>query len=91
VPFKRGPNHSLIGSLGLRGVVASLLLTGGVDHSVFDAFVNELLLPQVRAGDVLLLDNLPAHKASAVEESAAVMETIKSVFAGKVLTPVLRC
>ena len=71
VPFKRGPNHSLIGSLGLRGMVTSLLLTGGVDHSVFDAFVNELLLPQVRAGDVLLLDNLPAHKASRVEESAA--------------------
>src|SRR5205085_1580422 len=58
VPFKRGPNHSLIGSLGLRGMVASLLLTGGVDHSVFDAFINELLLPRVRAGDVLLLDNL---------------------------------
>jgi transposase len=71
VPFKRGPNHSLIGSLGLRGVVASLLLTGGVNHSVFDAFINELLLPRVRTGDVLLLDNLPAHKASAVEESAA--------------------
>lgn len=71
VPFKRGPNHSLIGSLGLRGMVACLLLTGSVDHSVFDAFVNELLLPRLRAGDVLLLDNLPAHKASAVEESAA--------------------
>lgn len=71
VPFKRGANHSLIGSLGLRGVVASLLLTGSVDHAVFDVFVNELLLPQVRAGDVLLLDNLAAHKASAVEESAA--------------------
>jgi transposase len=51
-------------------VVASLLLTGGVDHSAFDAFINELLLPQVRTGDVLLLDNLPAHKASAVEKSA---------------------
>ncbi|MCA1626591.1 MAG: IS630 family transposase [Acidobacteria bacterium] len=71
VPFTRGANHSLLGSLGLRGMVASLLLKGSVDHSAFDAFVNELLLPQVRAGDVLLLDNLPAHKASAVEESAA--------------------
>ena len=71
VPFKRGSNHSLIGSLGLRGMVAALFLKGSVDHVVFDAFVNELLLPQVRAGDVLLLDNLPAHKASAVEESAA--------------------
>ena len=71
VPFKRGSNHSLIGSLGLRGMLASMLLTGSVDHAVFDAFVNELLLPQLRAGDVLLLDNLPAHKASAIEESAA--------------------
>jgi transposase len=71
VPFNRGANHSLIGSLGLRGVVASLLLRGSVDHLAFDAFVNELLLPQLRAGDVLLLDNLPAHKASEVETSAA--------------------
>ena len=71
VPFKRGSNHSLIGSLRLRGVVASLLLKGSVDPAVCDAFINELLLPQVRAGDVLLLDNLPAHQASAVEESAA--------------------
>jgi transposase len=71
VPFKRGANHSLIGSLGLRGMVASLLLQGSVDHIVFDAFVNELLLPQLRAGDVVLLDNLPAHKASDVEKSVS--------------------
>ena len=70
VPFKRGANHSLISSLGLRGMVASLLLQGSVDHLVFDAFVNELLLPRLRAGDVLLLDNLPAHKASQVEKTA---------------------
>jgi transposase len=70
VPFNRGANHSLIGSLGLRGVVASLLLRGSIDHLAFDAFINELLLPRLRAGDVLLLDNLPAHKASQVETSA---------------------
>jgi transposase len=71
VPFNRGANHSLIGSLGLRGVVASLLLQGSVDHLAFDTFVNELLVPRLRAGDVLLLDNLSAHKASRVEVSAA--------------------
>ncbi len=71
MPFNRGANHSLIGSLGLRGVVASVLLKGSIDHVAFDAFVNELLLPQLRAGDVLLLDNLPAHKASNVEKSVA--------------------
>lgn len=71
VPFNRGANHSLIGSLGLRGIVASLLLKGSIDHVAFDAFINELLLPQLRAGDVLLLDNLPAHKASNVEQSVA--------------------
>ncbi|HEV7902514.1 MAG TPA: transposase [Pyrinomonadaceae bacterium] len=69
VPFNRGRNHSLIGSLGLRGMVASLLLQGSVDHAAFDLFVNELLLPQLRRGDVLLLDNLPAHKASNIEQS----------------------
>jgi transposase len=69
VPVNRGRNHSLIGSLGLRGIVASLLLKGSIDHSAFDVFINQLLLPQLRAGDVLLLDNLPAHKASDVEQS----------------------
>ncbi len=48
-----------------------MLLKGSIDHVAFDAFVNELLLPQLRAGDVLLLDNLPAHKASNVEKSVA--------------------
>jgi transposase len=71
VAFNRGAHHSLIGSLGLRGVVASLLLRGSIDHLACDAFVNELLLPQLRAGDILLLDNLPAHQASQVETSAA--------------------
>lgn len=71
VPCDRGANHSLIGSLGLRGVIASLLLRGSVDYLAFDAFVNELLLPRLSVGDVLLLDNLPAHKASRVETSAA--------------------
>ena len=52
-------------------MVASRMLKGSVDHDAFDAFVNELLLPQVRTGDVLLLDNLPAHKASNVERSVA--------------------
>jgi transposase len=71
VAFNRGANHCLIGSLGLRGMVASMMLKGSVDHDAFDAFVNELLLPQLRTGDVLLLDNLPAHKASNVEQSVA--------------------
>lgn len=71
VPFKLGTNHSLSGSPRLRGAVASMLLTGGVDHPIFDAFGNEMLLPRMRARDVLSLDNLSAHKASAVEESAA--------------------
>jgi hypothetical protein len=47
VPFNRGANHYLIGSLGLRGMIASMMLKGSVDHDAFDAFVNELLLPQL--------------------------------------------
>jgi len=52
-------------------MVASLLLQRSVDHAAFDLFVNELLLPHLRRGDVLLWDNLPAHKASNIEQSVA--------------------
>ena len=46
-------------------------VTGAVDTLVFDAYVEQVLRPTIRAGEVLVLDNLAAHKASRIEEVAA--------------------
>lgn len=64
-------NVSVIGSVRLHGVGASLSVKGAVDTSIFDTYIDKLLLPQVRARDVVLLDNLPVHLASNIEGAIA--------------------
>lgn len=74
VPTNRGVNLSVIGSLRLQGVLASLSVKGAIDTPIFDTYINELLLPQIHAKDVVLLDNLPVHLASQIETAIASMK-----------------
>lgn len=46
-------------------------ITGAVDTPVFDAYVDRVLRPTIKVGDVIVLDNLTAHKASRIERVAA--------------------
>ena len=71
VPRNHGKGVSLIGSLGLRGLLAPLSIEGAVDTVVFDSYVEKVLISQLRPKDTLLLDNLPVHQASQVEEAVA--------------------
>ena len=45
-------------------------ITGAVDTLVFDAYVERVLRPTIRPSDVIVLDNLTAHKASRIEQVA---------------------
>ena len=69
VPRNRGRNLSVIGALGLRGMVAALSVEGAVDTDVFNVFVRQVLVPALRPGDVVLLDNLNVHHASCIEQA----------------------
>lgn len=71
VPRNHGINLSVISSLRLCGVVASLSVKGAIDTPIFDTYINELLIPQVHAEDVVLLDNLPVHLSSKIEAAVA--------------------
>ena len=67
MPRNYGAQTSLISSLSLGGVEATLSVEGAVDTLVFDAYVEQVLRPTIKAGDVIVLDNLAAHKASQIE------------------------
>jgi transposase len=56
---------------GLRstGLVAPLVLDGPMDGAVFLAYVQQFLAPTLRPGDVVVMDNLGAHKVAGVEEA----------------------
>jgi transposase len=70
-PRNYGTHTSVIGAMGLRGLVAALTVEGAVDTEVFNAYVGRVLGPRLRRGDVVVLDNLSAHRASRIEEAAA--------------------
>ena len=72
VPRNYGEQTSLIGALSFgRGLIAMMTLTGAVDTLAFDAYLARVLGPRPRKGDVVVLDNLGVHKASQVEQVAA--------------------
>lgn len=56
---------------GLRstGVVAPLVLDGPMTGEIFLAYVDQFLVPTLRKGDVVVMDNLPAHKVAGVREA----------------------
>jgi transposase len=55
--------------LGLRGLLAPLSIEGSVDTVVFDSYVRQVLCSQLHPKDIVLLDNLPVHLASEVEQA----------------------
>ncbi len=67
VPRNRGRNQTLIASMTLEGGMgASMCLTGGTDAPVFEAYVEKVLAPSLVAGQVVVLDNLGAHRTARV-------------------------
>jgi transposase len=70
VPKNYGPSTSVVSVIGVGGVETAMVIEGAVDTWVFEAFCEQCLRPCLRDGDILVLDNLGAHRASRVEEIA---------------------
>ena len=60
---------TLMSAMRLDGVVAPLLLDGAVNAEVFAGYVEQCLVPELRPGDILIMDNLPAHKSVRVSQA----------------------
>ena len=58
-------------TLGLRmdGLVAPMVLDGPMDRAAFLAYAGQVLVPTLRSGDIVIMDNLPAHKVVGVREA----------------------
>ena len=63
-----GKNMTLLAGLRLDGMTEALVIEGSVTTPVFEAFVEQILLPTLQPGDVVVLDNLVVHKSSRVEQ-----------------------
>jgi transposase len=61
-PRNRGPNVTLLAALTPAGIGPGLVVAGAVDRPLFEAFVDRLLVPSLRPGQVVVWDNLSVHK-----------------------------
>ena len=62
VPHGHWMTTTLIGALGIDGVRCSTVVDGPVNADVFTAFVDQVLCPALRPGDIVVMDNLSSHK-----------------------------
>ena len=69
VPHDHGHNVTIIGSMGLGGIVAAMSFEGAVNGDIFRVFIDQVLAPTLCEGDVVVMDNLPSHKVKGIEEA----------------------
>jgi transposase len=68
VPRKRGKNTTVLSSMTLLGMGPSLAVEGATTASVFEAYVEQVLAPSLRKGQMVVMDNLGAHRPKRVRE-----------------------
>ena len=68
VPQNYGANVTMIAALSLRGVEAVMTIDGATDAEVFRAYVEHILCPTLVPGDIVIMDNLRAHKVAGIHE-----------------------
>ena len=69
VPHGHWHTTTLVAALDCRGVRCSATLDGAVDRDAFEAFVDQVLVPRLSPGDVVVTDNLSSHKGPGVRRS----------------------
>lgn len=71
VPRNHGPNTTLVAALSLAGVQAAMTVEGAIDRCAFDAFVDQVLVPSLHPGQVVVWDNLSVHKSAEAQRVIA--------------------
>ena len=69
VPHGHRKTTTFVGGLTLDGVVAPMTIDGAMTGAAFLAHVEQVLVPTLKPGDIVVLDNLPAHKPVAIRDA----------------------
>jgi len=72
---------TILGAMSPRGMVAAMTIEEPTDSAIFLAYVQQVLCPALRPGDLVVMDNLSSHKADRIRES------IEAVGAGLLYLP----
>jgi transposase len=69
VPKNFGHNVTILGALSCTGLDAVMSVDGATDTAVFRAYVEQVLVPTLAPGDIVVMDNLSTHKVSGIREA----------------------
>lgn len=74
-PCGHWQTHTVVAALRPTALTATAVFDGPIDNATFCAYVEQVLVPTLRPGDVVVLDNLAAHKQpevrAAIEQAGA--------------------
>lgn len=68
-PYRRGKNLTMIAAIAMSGIIAAISFFGSNDTLTFLFYVTEILVPQLWAGAVVIMDNLNLHVTDDVREA----------------------
>jgi len=69
VPYGHWKTTTFVAGLRLSGMVAPMVLDGPINRIAFQAYVEQVLVPELSPGDIVVMDNLSSHKGSAVRQA----------------------
>jgi len=69
VPRNYGANLTLIASLSVQGMGEAFLLDGSADAAAFETYIEQILAPSLRPGQMVILDNLSTHQGPKVRQA----------------------
>jgi transposase len=69
IPHGHWKTTTFVAGLRLTGMVAPMVLDGPINRDAFLAYVNQVLVPELTPGDIVVMDNLSSHKASAIRQT----------------------
>ncbi len=69
VPHGHWMTTTFVGALRLNAMTAPMVLDGAMHGAAFLAYVEQVLVPTLKPGDIVIMDNLPAHKSTAVRQA----------------------
>ena len=68
VPHGHWKTTTFVGALTLRGFIAPWVLDGPINRDAFETYVAKVLVPELRPGDIVVMDNLSSHKGPHVRK-----------------------
>ncbi len=69
VPHGHWKTTTFVAGLRLDGIAAPMVLDGPINREAFQAYVDQVLVPELSAGDVVVMDNLSSHKGPSIRRS----------------------